>query len=392
MIPSYNRRSYRTDIGNDVLSSFLYRREPVSGPRSEAPAAALTWDPFGATSRLQINHNPPYQSDVQNQGDRANPIYDKFMDEAYKIGDVVELVHPARFLFNAGQTPKQWNNKMLEDEHFTVLYYEPDASKVFSNTDIKGGVAVTLHNKDKIYGAIETFTSYPELNEIVRKVSRKEGSEKRLDSIIASQGLYRFSEQFFRDFPNTAELMGKGTGSKIVSSVMEKLPEVFLAENPNLNDEYVHFLGRINNQRTWRWVKKVYLADNEYLATYNLLIPEANNSGRFGETLTEPSFGNPGEGSADTFLSAGKFNTAEEAKNFAKYMKTKFFRALLGVKKVTQHCPPAVWKMIPLQDFNPSSDIDWSQSIADIDRQLYAKYGLSDDEIAFIESHVKEMN
>ena len=73
------------------------------------------------------------------------------------------------------------------------------------------------------------------------------------------------------------------------------------------------------------------------------------------------------------------------------YIKTKFFRALLGVKKVTQHCPPSVWSMIPLQDFTSTSDIDWSKSIAEIDRQLYKKYGLIPDEIKFIETHVKEM-
>ena len=73
------------------------------------------------------------------------------------------------------------------------------------------------------------------------------------------------------------------------------------------------------------------------------------------------------------------------------YLKTKFFRALLGIKKVTQHCPPSVWAMIPLQDFTPASDIDWSKSIHEIDLQLYRKYGLDEKEIAFIESHVKEM-
>ena len=73
-------------------------------------------------------------------------------------------------------------------------------------------------------------------------------------------------------------------------------------------------------------------------------------------------------------------------------MTTKFFRAMLGVKKVTQHCPPAVWAMIPVQDFTSNSDIDWSQNIRDIDQQLYRKYGLTDDEIEFIETHVKEMN
>ena len=78
--------------------------------------------------------------------------------------------------------------------------------------------------------------------------------------------------------------------------------------------------------------------------------------------------------------------------NLAKYYKTKFFRALLGVKKATQHSPSQVWRTIPLQDFTPGSDVDWSKPISDIDCQLYAKYGLSDDEVAFIESHVKEMD
>lgn len=100
----------------------------------------------------------------------------------------------------------------------------------------------------------------------------------------------------------------------------------------------------------------------------------------------------PGEGSADTFLNAGPFSSLEEANNLRQYYKTKLFRALLGVRKVTQHSPSQVWEMIPLQDFTDKSDIDWSQPIADIDRQLYKKYGLTEDEIAFIESHVKEMS
>ena len=82
--------------------------------------------------------NPPYQEDVENKGDRPNPIYNRFMDEAYMVGNVVELIHPARFLFNAGQTPKDWNEKMLNDEHFKVLHYEADAEKIFPDAEIKG--------------------------------------------------------------------------------------------------------------------------------------------------------------------------------------------------------------------------------------------------------------
>ena len=78
--------------------------------------------------------------------------------------------------------------------------------------------------------------------------------------------------------------------------------------------------------------------------------------------------------------------------HFSTYLKTKYARALLGALKVTQHAASAVWAYVPLQNFTSDSDIDWSQSVAGIDRQLYAKYGLDDEEIKFIESHVKEMN
>ena len=88
------------------------------------------------------------------------------MEGAYDVGNIVELVHPARFLFNAGATPKAWNRKMLDDPHFKVLAYESDSSKMFSNVDIKGGVAITLRNKEQSYGAIGIFTAYDELNSI----------------------------------------------------------------------------------------------------------------------------------------------------------------------------------------------------------------------------------
>ena len=88
--------------------------------------------------------NPPYQDETIGENKTfAPPIYHLFLDESYKIGDHVELIHPARFLFNAGSTPKEWNRKMLDDLHLKVLYYEPNSSKIFSNTDIKGGVAIT---------------------------------------------------------------------------------------------------------------------------------------------------------------------------------------------------------------------------------------------------------
>ena len=282
--------------------------------------------------------NPPYQEDTKNSGDRPNPVYNCFMDAAYSIADTVELITPARFLFNAGQTPKAWNEKMLSDEHLHVLTYESDASKVFPTTEIKGGVAITIRDTRKIYGPIGVFTAYNELNDIIKRISDIIGDAPRLDSIIASQGLYRFSNKFFQEHSEIKDISGAGTGNKIVSSFMEKMPDVF-CDTPQKSVKFVKFLGRIKGKREYRYIKRDYLEENDYIDTFNLFLPEANNSGQFGETLTEPTVGKPGEGAADTFLSAGQFKNAEEPLNLTKYLKTKFFRALLGIKKVTQHCP-----------------------------------------------------
>ena len=334
--------------------------------------------------------NPPYQEDVKNQGDRANPIYDKFMDASYNISNCVELIHPARFLFEAGQTPKAWMKKMLADKHLKVLKYWPKSSLVFSNIELKGGVAITIRDQKRDFGPIGTFTQFEQLNGIVKKVAKFEKNRPRMDSLIASQGLYRFSEIFFQDYPHAIGYIGKGTGNKVISSIMEKLPEVFLDEKGK-DGEYVRFLGRINGQRKYKWIKRKYLVENDFIDKYNLFIPEANNNGIYGETLTEPEIGNKQDGASDTFLSAGPFETISEAQNLAIYMKTKFFRSFLGIRKVTQHSPQSVWAIVPIQNFTSTSDIDWSKSVAEVDRQLYVKYGLNKEEVEFIETHVEEM-
>ena len=333
--------------------------------------------------------NPPYQEQNDSNG-RQPPVYNLFMDAVEDVSDVVELITPARFLFNAGQTPKAWNLKKLSDEHFKVLDYQADASKVFPNTDIKGGVAITIRDKKKDYGSIQTFTPFKELNSVVRKLAKLLEASDRMDTIISSRGNYRTTDDFFVDFPYASGRLGKGTGNMIASNFFEKLPEVDKDGSENKNNS-VEFLARINNQRTICYIQKKYLRDNDFLLFYNIACPKSNGTGHFGEVLTSTEILRPNEGATDTFISIGKFKSLSEAQNFQKYFSTKFFRALLGVKKVTQDNPKSVWSTIPLQNFSSSSDIDWSQSIHEIDLQLYRKYGLDEDEINFIETHVKEM-
>jgi len=334
--------------------------------------------------------NPPYQEETENNG-RQSPVYNKFMDEAYSVADCVELITPARFLFNAGQTPKAWNDKMLHDEHFKVLEYEADASKVFTNTEIKGGVAITIRDESRKYGAIQVFTSHPELNIIVKKVMQKHESGEYLDSIISSRGCYRTTELFFDKYPFASKRLGSGTGNMIASNFFEKIPEVCVTQKPNDGMEYIGILCRVNNKRTVSYLKKEFVINNEFIDGYNVASPKSNGSGVFGEVLTATEIIEPGNGATDTFINIGSFKSKFEAESMQKYIKTKFLRTLLGVKKVTQDNPRGVWDMIPLLDFTEKSDIDWSTSISNIDKQLYLKFGLGEDEIRFIESNVKEM-
>src|SRR5690606_1249617 len=106
---------------------------------------------FGGSENVKFTAvvgNPPYQETIDGRGDQP-PIYHLFLDAAYSLSDVVTMIHPARFLFNAGLTPKDWNNRMLHDKHLKVVYFEQNSSKVFPNTDIKGGVAITYRDANQ---------------------------------------------------------------------------------------------------------------------------------------------------------------------------------------------------------------------------------------------------
>lgn len=326
--------------------------------------------------------NPPYQEETDSDSTRMPPVYNLFMDESYKVAHKVELITPARFLFNAGYTPKSWNEKILNDEHFKVLMYEVDSAKFFPNIDIKGGVAITYRDARQVFGAIGTFTKYPELNAILKKV--KAETEIYLDTIIASPLNYSLTELMKSEHPDLID--------RLRTSAFTTLAPIFYEAKPMDGRKYIALTGLLNGKRAERFVRKDYIKDGSaMLDKYNLLLPKAIGSGAFGEQLSSENIAEPGMGYTQTFIGIGKFDTRQEAIYASRYVKTKFARAMLGVLKITQDCPAPKWKYVPLQDFTAHSDIDWSKSVAEIDRQLYRKYDLTADEIEFIETHVKEM-
>ena len=340
--------------------------------------------------------NPPYQEEADYESNFQSAIYPQFLTAAYGIAHKVEMITPAKFLFDGGgKGQHDWNQKMLNDEHLKIHDYQADSKKVFRGVDIKGGVAITYHDDTRTYDPIGVFVAAPELRGALAKVM--ETNPRSLTDIIVSQTRYKLSDALYQEHPEIEEMISKGHKYDVGSGIFSKLENIiFFVDKPDDGDEYVQFLGRMNNQRTYMWMKRKYVNCPENFEHYKVFVPKANGSGALGEVLSTPLIGAPliGApliGATQTFISIGNFDTDDEAQACLKYVKTKFARAMLGVLKATQNNTRETWKYVPMQDFTANSDIDWSQSVADIDRQLYEKYGLDDDEIAFIEKNVKAM-
>lgn len=343
---------------------------------------------FGNMKFDVVIGNPPYQENMENTSDNA--IYNEFMDLSFKLSDLVTLITPARFLFDAGKTPKSWNKKMLNDPHFKVIKYFKNSDQIFPRTDIKGGVVISLRDQNQNFDPIKLFTPHIEMRYILNKVLKSK--ESNLASIGYGQNSYKFSEILYKENPDLNNVQSKGHKFDLKSNVLEKMNKIF---KENIKDDeidnYIRIIGRLNNQRVSRYIKKSYISNNTNLLGYKVALPKANGTGTFGEVISGPFVAGPGTGFTETFISFGDFKNLYEAENLLKYIKTKFVRALLNIIKITQDNTVAKWRLVPNQDFTSNSDIDWSKSISELDQQLYKKYRLLDDEVNFIETKVQAM-
>ena len=329
--------------------------------------------------------NPPYQITKEKTSDAA--VYHTFIDLATAVSDRATLITPARYLFNAGNTPEEWNKKILNDDHFRVALYWADSTEVFPTVDIKGGVAVMYRDRTQHFGHIGHFTAFPELTSMLIKV-RENTDGANLSDIIHPQNKF-ILERLFNQFPQVKGLIGSNGRERRLTTSIFALTDVFRKDQFYSTD--LKILGLIDNNRVYRWVDRNLLEPHPNLDKYKVIVPKSNGSGAIGEVLSTPLIGEPLIGVTQSFITIGAFSTRGEAEACLKYVKTKFARTMLGILKATQDNPRETWRLVPLQDFTHASDIDWGRSVEEIDRRLYAKYGLSPEEIAFIEEKVRAM-
>ena len=180
-----------------------------------------------------------------------------------------------------------------------------------------------------------------------------------------------------------------GKDKRFRNNIFEKIPS--FSEKPQTPND-IAVIGVIKNKRYWRYIATKFVdQEHENLSKWKVIVPRANGRGGLEDVFSSPIVIGPYQGYTQTFIGIGAFDTEEQAENLLKYIKSKFLRTMLSILKVDQHNERDTWARVPMQNFTSDSDIDWSKSIADIDRQLYKKYDLTPDEIKFIETHVKEM-
>lgn len=323
--------------------------------------------------------NPPYQLSDGGAQASAKPIYQFFVQQAKKLKPhYLTMIIPARWM-TGGKGLDDFRNETIHDKHFTVLHDFANSEDCFTGVDIKGGICYFLWDRDKekmcdiyrhdsngisfsqrylVEDADDIFIRYPELVSIKNKVWKNKAIS--FETIVSSRKPYGLASDFF------------------VNPAKFGLPPI--SDEP-IKDGY-SILGLAALKRVIKYIPRNYpLSKKDGIDKYKLFITNSYGCGEIGEGPATPVLATPGELCTETFLEIGGFDTRVEAENAMSYLKTKFFRCLVGIRKQTQHATKQVYHYVPMQDFSKP----WT------DEELYAKYGLTQEEIDFIESMIKPM-
>ncbi len=339
---------------------------------------------FGADMQVDvIIGNPPYQLSTGSSGGagvQARPLYNVFVEQAKKLEPrMLAMITPSRW-FSGGMGLDAFRASMLSDPRLRALEDFPDSNDVFPGTQVKGGVSywlwerdspgdvrVTTHDKGSIVSTavrpllepgVDVFIRYNEGVEILRKVARVERGD-------GGESLSLPPERQFRRLVSSIGAFG-------LDSTFQG------AKRRTGEDLKVYRNGGIG------YLPREELAREQHAVDlWKVFIPRAGSgSDSFPHPiLGRPFLGEPGSISSWTYMYIGPFETAESASNVMSYIATRLFRLLVLLHKPSQDATPRVYTFVPVQDFS----CPWT------DGDLYAKYGITDDEIAFIESMVRPM-
>lgn len=327
-------------------------------------------DVFGELLTMEFDviiGNPPYQLDDGGAGASAKPIYHLFVEQAKKLNpNYLVMITPSRW-FTGGKGLDAFRDSMLNDRRIKEIHDFPNSKDCFDNVEIKGGVNYFLWEK-RHDGDCEVFT-YDD-GHCVSQLKRPL-KEKGIDIFIrynqAINILHKvknFNEPSFSDLISSRKPFGLPTNFKGKNKPFKNSVKIY--RNGGIG--YVD-ISEIERGREW-------------ILKHKVIVPYAVGTGDGKTDKVNPIYAGINTACTETYLVIGPFESEEICNNVMSYINTKFLHFMLTLKKNTQHTTKGVYQLVPMQDFSHP----WT------DEQLYAKYGLSKDEINFIESMIRPMD
>jgi hypothetical protein len=313
--------------------------------------------------------NPPYQLSTagEENGAQAKPLYHLFVEQAKKLNPkFLTMIIPSRW-FAGGWGLDDFRKNMLSDLRIKELHDFPIASDCFPGVDIKGGVCYFLWNNN--YTGTAKFTTH-EANKIISSSNRFLKTPdcdiliRYNDSISILDKVQKLKEVTFDSLVSTKKPFGLTTNFVGKATPFKDSIQVF----GNRRIEYV------NKSEISRRLDEIDL--------HKLIVPKAVGSGDSKTDEIKPIYSPPGTCCTETYLLIGPFKSEEECNNVISYIKSRFFHFLVTLQKNTQDCMKKVYQFVPIQDFTEP----WT------DEKLYKKYGISTEEIAFIDSMIRPMD
>ncbi|MGL4484515.1 MAG: Eco57I restriction-modification methylase domain-containing protein [Anaerovoracaceae bacterium] len=314
--------------------------------------------------------NPPYQlSDGGGTGTSAKPIYQLFIQQAKRLNPrYITMITPSRW-FAGGKGLDEFRNQMLCENHLIEIHDYLVAADCFPGVQIKGGVNYFLWGRD--YRGDCKVTSH--INGEVNKPFSRPLLEKEADVFIRyneAVGIFRktrrLNEESFEALVSTRRPFG--FSSTYRGGERDKDNDVLIYENGGTG-----YVGKNNIK-----------INIDFVDSWKVFIPFlGSGSDSFPHMiLGMPFVGTPMTVCTETYLLISPIKTKSECNNIISYIQTKFFRFLVLLKKPSQNATKKVYQFVPMQDFSQP----WT------DEKLYKKYGLTQEEIDFIESMVRPMD
>lgn len=327
-----------------------------------------------------IISNPPYQLSDGGNAASAIPIYHKFIQQAKKLSPrFLTMIVPSRW-FSGGRGLDAFRDEMLHDDRIRIIHDYPDASELFPGVEIKGGVCYFLWVRDERGNCSVYNHERNECRSMQTRPLLESGMETFIrynEQISVYHKVRKYNETSFSDIVSANDPYGFDVREE--NSYKRIKPQYSL--KPFNNSVKFYYNGWRNDGIGYidpSFIRK----GTDWINTYRLFVPRVWGAGDPHSDWVKPFIVEPNSCSTETYLTIGPFNDVGIAENVISYMNTKFFHFMVFLIKNTQQAMKKVYSFVPLQDFSrPWTDAD-----------LYAKYALTDEEIAFIESMIRPMD